>query len=1051
MGPTDFATIYDVGPLWSIGLDGTGQTIAVVGETDINPQDVASFRTMFGLPANQPNFIWNGPDPGILSDGEEGESDLDVEWSGAVAKGAIIDFVISQSTETSAGIDLSALYIVDNNLAPVMSESYGACEAKLGAGGNQFYNALWEQAASQGITVLLSSGDSGSAGCDSVELGEVAAQSGLAVSGLASTPFNVAVGGTDLNLTQSNISTYWSQTNSIPSESSAKSYIPETTWNFSCADTVYLTGCTPPPNTSYLDEGVYLIAGGGGSSGVSSKPSWQSGTGVPNDSARDIPDVSLLADGYVTCQMDANGVAGGDLYSCDLNAPYLDLQIVGGTSASVQAFAGIMALVNQRYGRQGNANYVMYPMAARTGASCNSSTAPATNSSCLFYDTTVGNNSVICALGTPDCSATSAPYGVLAYEGAPAYPATTGYDLATGLGTVNVANLVNNWKSSFSPSSTSLSLSTTPATNPITLTHGQPINFTVNVTSGSGTPTGDVSLIAQAGSSVTKVTGIGSFTLGGGSVSNSTDMLPGGSYNVTAHYAGNGTFAASDSSPGIPVSVGQESSQAKVQLISCNFNTGACANGVTSMVYGSTPGILLLRTDVTNASGQPCSSPSNSLITYPCPTGTVTTTLNGQPPSDAGNPAGSTPGTYLLNSQGYAEDQFIQLSGGTYSVVSSYAGDNSYKSSTSPTVPLTITKAPTTITFTGLPTSAVGLLTNPLNVTVNTTSYGAAPTGILQFLLNGSTVIPAGGDILPTRGSATSYASLYGSLQPSLPIGISTVAAQYVGDNNYAGSTSAAVSISITDFSLSANPATVNVSAPGQTGTATLTITPLYGFTGSVELFTGNCPTGGTCTITPSTVNVTGSSPVTATLSIATTANVNPKLRTPQPKIPWRFHLPIAWPWLLVGLLALAALTSLTVTKTRPALWLFVMALLVAGAWVACGGAGGGGGGTSGGGAGGSGTGGGGSNPPSGPLVKLLPASLTFSQENLGVTSAAQSSTLSNAGNADLNFTTMAFGGANPQDFAQTSNCGSKIAAGASCAITATFTPSAGGRGLRCW
>ena len=168
---------------------------------------------MFGLPANPPNIILNGPDPGIASD--ETEADLDVEWSGAVAKGATIDLVVSETTEATLGVDLSALYIIDNNLAPIMSESYGECEAYLGAGGNEFYSTLWEQAAAQGITVLLAAGDSGSAGCDRADafLGDIAAQYGLAVSGFASTPFNVAVGGTNFDLTSSNVSTYWSQTN----------------------------------------------------------------------------------------------------------------------------------------------------------------------------------------------------------------------------------------------------------------------------------------------------------------------------------------------------------------------------------------------------------------------------------------------------------------------------------------------------------------------------------------------------------------------------------------------------------------------------------------------------------------------------------------------------------------------------------------------------------------------------------------------------------------------------------------------------------------------
>src|SRR5262249_1961258 len=156
----------------------------------------------------------NGPDPGITSDDEE-EGDLDVQWAGAVAKNATVKFVVSESTVSTSGIDLSALYIVDNNIAPVMTESYGACEPSLGRGGNLFYSALWEQAAAQGITVVVATGDNGSAGCDDLP-NQSAAQSGLAVSGIASTPFNIALGGTDFD-DFDNPSLYWNAVNSKPS------------------------------------------------------------------------------------------------------------------------------------------------------------------------------------------------------------------------------------------------------------------------------------------------------------------------------------------------------------------------------------------------------------------------------------------------------------------------------------------------------------------------------------------------------------------------------------------------------------------------------------------------------------------------------------------------------------------------------------------------------------------------------------------------------------------------------------------------------------------
>lgn len=446
------------------------------------------------MPANDPRIILDGPDPGVTP--EEIEADLDVQWAGAVAKGATIDLVVSESTESSLGVDLSALYVVDNNIAAIASDSYSACEVSLGAGGNAFYSSLWQQAAAQGITVVVATGDNGSADCDGgPDSSETAASQGLAVGGIASTPFNVAVGGTDFDDVGSE-ATYWNTTNTSTTQASAKSYIPETTWNDSCAAAGSLTGCVPPLSTNDL------AAGSGGPSAVYTKPAWQTGTGVPSDSARDLPDVSLFASNgnnssiYMFCQADAN--TGSNTSSCDLNAPYQDIQGVGGTSVSVQAFAGIMALVNQKTGeRQGNANYVFYKLAAQSGASCTSNSAAVSNSSCIFYDVTKGNISVACAGGSPNCSNASTAsnqYGILVdpkNTRSPAWTTTAGYDLATGLGSVNVTNLVNKWSSvSFAPTTTTLT-----SLSPTTITHGQSVNVTIGVTSKSGTPTGDVSLI----------------------------------------------------------------------------------------------------------------------------------------------------------------------------------------------------------------------------------------------------------------------------------------------------------------------------------------------------------------------------------------------------------------------------------------------------------------------------------------------------------------------------------------------------------------------------
>jgi hypothetical protein len=1048
LGPTDFATIYNVLSLWqaSQAIDGTGQTIAIVGASNINIQDVRDFRNLFGLPANDPQIIVDGPDPGVTETAWEREADLDVEWAGAVAKGATIDLVVSESTESTFGDDLSAAYIIDNNIAPVMSVSLSSCEAGLGAGGNAFYNSLWEQGAAQGITIVVAAGDNGSAGCDYAEF-QAAAAYGLAVNGTASTPFNVAVGGTDFNDVNT-WSTYWSSTNNSATLSSALSYIPEMTWNDSCSRSGVTSSCASAGSDT--PAGIDLVAGSGGASncvtststststsvtclGGYPKPAWQTGNGVPQDGARDLPDVSLFASNgfngsfYVLCEADA--LPAGYI-SCDRAYSNWYFLGVGGTSASAPAFAGIMALVNQKTGeRQGNANYVLYPLAAKSGSSCTSSAAMAStanSSSCIFYDVVTGNNSVACMGGSPNCSnTTSGGYGILEVNPptnpSPAWTTSAGYDLATGLGSVNAANLVKNWSSvSFAPTTTTLSLSTTPATNPITLTHGQPVTVSIQVApqSGAGTPTGDLALIAQTSNSQgnSPTTGIGSFALSKGSFTGATNMLPGGTYGVTAHYAGDGTYGASDSTPPVQVTVSPESSQTHLAMLEFDPVTGLETNpNATSFPYGS---LYILRADVTNGSGQLCFSSS-----YPCPTGQVAITDNGQP-LDLG--------TYKLNSQGYTEDQrvqVIQLPVGSHNFVGGYSGDSSYNASTSAAGPVTITLAPTTTTLSGLPAYAVAGSSTEVTVNVNTQSFGVAPTGTLQ-LFNGNTLLPAGGSGGGTPGSATSFASMREFLQPTLPGGTLSITAQYLGDRNYAASTSAPVTITVTDFSLSANPTTVNISAPGQSGTTTITVTPLYGFTGSMNVTcsTSSSNWGISCSASPQNFNVTGTSPVTTTLTITTVGATSRTAPPPQVRVPPSFRLDVGWPWLLAALLALATLVTLATARWRPVAWLFASALLVVGIWVACGG-------------GGSSS----SSPPPAPVVSLSPASLTFSQQNTGTTSAAQSVALSNTGNASLTISSIGLGGTNSGDFAQTNNCGSAVGAGANCTINVTFTPSAAG------
>jgi len=406
LAPYDFATIYNVLPLWNtLNIDGAGQAIAIVSRTNIDMADVTTFRSKFGLPGNHTQIVLNGVDPGIVS-GDDLEADLDVEWSGAIAKNATIKLVISKDTNSSDGIDLSDQYAVDNNVAPVVSVSYGSCERSLGSF-NTFYENLWQQAAAQGISVIVASGDAGSADCDDPSRTRPA-RSGFAVDGLASTPFNVAVGGTQFNEGGANAK-YWSASNTPGTVASAIGYIPEVAWN----------------ESAYLSSGNSnngLWSSGGGVSGIYATPSWQAAPGVPssdpgttNQHHRYLPDVSLAA-------------ADHDAYLVQNQG---GLVLVSGTSAGAPTFAGIMAMINHyTNSRAGNPNLRLYALATQ---------APH-----VFHDVTSGDNAVPCSIGFSGCTGPDIAPGVAKMGG---YPAGPGYDLVTGLGSVDVYNLALNWQS----------------------------------------------------------------------------------------------------------------------------------------------------------------------------------------------------------------------------------------------------------------------------------------------------------------------------------------------------------------------------------------------------------------------------------------------------------------------------------------------------------------------------------------------------------------------------------------------------------------------------
>jgi len=483
--PADLATIYNYNPVYQRGIAGRGQTIVVIEPTNLfSNDDYYTFRKTFGLDRyKESSFTVVHPggctDPGVVV-GNDFEAAVDAEWAAASAPDANVVLASCANTSTTFGGFIAIQALVDSRHPPaIISLSYGECETDLGPAENRYIDLLYQQAAAEGVSLFVSTGDEGAASCDA---NQPAAQSGIAVSGLASTPYDLAAGGTDFSDTFSGTNgQYWNTANS-PTYGSALSYIPEMPWDDSCANGPISTfvGAPAPYGASgfcnsALGEEFFLTtaAGSGGPSGCAfgetspnpgtpavsgtcrgyRKPVWQWFlAGVPQDGVRDIPDVSMFA---------ANGLWGHYYVLC-----YSDLAFQGagfpctgtpdtwsgggGTSFAAPVLAGVQALVNQKTGeRQGNPNYVYYTFATlqygfRGNAACDSNSG---TNACIFHDVTFGDIDINCT-GTFNCYDPSGPNGVLSVSSnwfEPAYGATEGWDFATGIGTVNVSALVNAW------------------------------------------------------------------------------------------------------------------------------------------------------------------------------------------------------------------------------------------------------------------------------------------------------------------------------------------------------------------------------------------------------------------------------------------------------------------------------------------------------------------------------------------------------------------------------------------------------------------------------
>ncbi|MGA8646278.1 MAG: Ig-like domain repeat protein [Candidatus Sulfotelmatobacter sp.] len=815
LAPGDFAVQYDLNPLYNAGINGSGVTIGIIGAADVDPTTIANYRTLFGLPPVNLSVIIDSSDP---TPGEgnwaTGESYLDVEEAGAVAPGASINLYTAADTSVQSGLLLAAQRAVDDDQAPVLSTSYGTCEQDLGSAGNQFWATLWEQAAAQGQTSFVSAGDGGSAGCD--DFGEAQpAQYGLAVSGFSSTPWNISVGGTDFYYSTysgsssaqlAQIGTYWDLNSTNAPAVSLLQPVPEQPWNQAFGLNLYDGGVYDPTT-----NGPTIVAGGGGASTLYTKPAWQSGKGVTADGQRDLPDVSLFASAggndsfYLVC--------GGTDACFQDGLGYYGLDAVGGTSASSPAMAGIMALINQKYGPQGQANFILYLLAVQHPS--------------VFHDIAISSNNVPCGEGTPDCTLSTLTDNTNGFDTLGKYYAIPGYDRASGLGSVDANLLVQYWNSlRFTSTTTALTLSQT------TFTHGTPVKLNVAVGGAGGTPSGDAGLVTTA--TPASNTSMGELTLKSGAASETIDNLPGGTYQIVAKYTGDTTFAPSNSNP-VTLDVAPEAGTITLSGVSWSNASNAfvpIANG-HKYPYGTYFAI--------DAQPRGVNAPQGSLDGLA--TGTVTFT-----DSAGGTTVNS--GAINITREGIAEwVPLLTLPVGANSISASYPGDPSFNASSSTTpVTFTITKA-TPYTFLDAYPSTVALGSSTSLIFQVGAGYDSPEPAPPYSTFNSSSPISPTGTVTYSFGTtvlgtvpiAAGYGGLYGSQATlnvnTLPLGTDTVTAKYSGDGNY-NPASASFKVAVEQapgLSGIANPGSIN---QAEYTAITATVTGLSGMpvpTGTVS------------------------------------------------------------------------------------------------------------------------------------------------------------------------------------------------------------------------
>jgi hypothetical protein len=772
LSPGDWATIYNVTPIYTAGYTGSGMHIGIAGQTYIPQSDIDAFRTAAGLGATQLNMVCISTTNCTGTAGENfndiPEADVDVEWAGGIAKNATVDFIYASGADPNLGaidalIYAITTYQVNGKVVPVLSMSYANCEPDIGTAAANAYEPYFEQASTQGQTIMNSAGDQGAAACD---YNVTVSTQGLAVNWPGSSPNVTAVGGTEFSAdggSAAKVTTYWNYSSTSDIISSALQYIPETAWN---------------------DTGGAFASGGGGVSTIFAMPSWQwAPSNFAGTNMRFVPDVAFSAsadhDGYLTC-------TSGSCINGTFRSSSGYLTSYGGTSCGSPSFAGMVLLLAQKYGNLGNINPTLYGLAK----------TPAIYAT-AFNDITTGNNLQPCSTGT-GCS-----------NGHVGYEATTGYDLITGLGSVNGGALYTAMASAGIEVT-----STTVSALPSSVIIGGTTVLTATVSSTSATPAGTVTF------------SIGSTTLGTATLSSGTATLSVaattangfsvGSDSITAAYGGNTTFASSNGSTSLTVA-------------NLTVSTATVAASPSSVALGGTTTLAVTVGPTTTK------TPTGS-VTFSIGTTTLgTVVLSG--------------GTATLSNVTVSTADGFSV--GSDTITASYSGNATFAASAGSTA-LTVTTDPTTITVSATPGSVMLGGATKLTASVSSSTAGAI-TGTVTFTIGATTL----GTASVSNGTAT-LTSITASTSNGFSVGSDTITASYSGNASFAASAGSGTLIVATDptsVTVSATPGSVTLDG-ATTLTASVSSSTVGAITGTMT-FTIGSTTLGTASVSNGTGTLT--------------------------------------------------------------------------------------------------------------------------------------------------------------------------------------------------